>query len=176
MKMFLQPKLEFFQEGRMRIKLYTAITLAIVLFLSACGKSDADLQKAANDKLAAEKISNITVTVKDNVATLSGDTKDATAKSRAEAAVKSIDGIKSVTDTINFVTPPPTTPPPPDPMLQGKIDEALKKAGCTGATASIKDGVVTLTGSVAETKYAPCIQAASQVGAGKLDNQLQKGK
>jgi len=174
--MFLQPKLLVFKEGRMRIKkLYTAITLALVLFMSACGKSDADLQKAANEKLAADKISGITVAVKDNVATLSGDTKDITVKSKAEASVKSIDGIKSITNNINVVTPA-ATPPPPDPMLQGKVDEALKKAGCTGAKATINNGVVTLTGSVAETKYAPCIQAVNEVGAGKVDNQLQKGK
>jgi len=160
----------------MRIKLYTAITLALVLFMSACGKSDADLQKAANDKLAADKISNITVTVKDGVATLSGDTKDATAKSKAEASVKSVDGIKSVTDNINFVTPPPAATPPPDPMLQGRVDEALKKAGCTGATATISNGVVTLTGTVPETKYAGCVKAVSEIGAGRVENQLEKGK
>jgi len=159
----------------MRIKLYTAFTLAIVLFMSACGKSDADLQKAANDKLAADKISGITATVKDNVATLSGDTKDITVKSKAEASVKSVEGIKSVTNNINVITPP-ATPPPVDPMLRGRVDEALKKAGCTGATATINNGVVVLTGTVSEAKYATCFKAVSEIGAARVENQLQKGK
>lgn len=159
----------------MKLKLFTVIALAVALFMSACGKSDADLQKAATDKLAADKVSGITVAVKDGVATLSGDTKDITVKTKAETSVKSVEGIKSVTNNVNVVTPP-ATPPPADPMLQGRVDEALKKAGCTGATATIKEGVITLTGTVPEAKYATCFKAVSEVGGAKVDNQLQKGK
>ena len=159
----------------MKLKLYTTLALAIALFVGACGKSDADLQKAANDKLAADKISGITAAVKDGVATLTGDVKDITLKTRAESSVRSVEGIKSVTNNINVITPP-ATPPPADPMLQGKVDEALKKAGCTGATATIKEGIVTLTGTVPAAKFAECIQVVQESGAGGLDNQLQKGK
>jgi osmotically-inducible protein OsmY len=154
--------------------MYAVLALAIALFVSACGKSDADLQKAASDKLTGDKITGITVAVKDGVAALTGDVADVTVKSRAEAAVKTVEGIKSVTNNVT-VTTPVATPPPADPMLQGKVDEALKKAGCTGATATVSGGVVTLTGTVPEAKYGTCFQAVSQVGAGKVDNQLQKG-
>ena len=48
----------------MKIKFFTVLTLAIALFMSACGKSDADLTKAATDKLAADKIAGVTVAVR----------------------------------------------------------------------------------------------------------------
>ena len=58
----------------MKLKIFTIFTLAVALFLSACGgKSDADLQKAASDKLAADKVAGVTVAVKDGVATLTGE-------------------------------------------------------------------------------------------------------
>jgi len=67
-------------------------------------------------------------------------------------------------------------PAPADPMLQGKVDEMLKKAGCTGAIAKVEAGTVTLTGTVPEAKFAECIKVVNESGAGKLNNQLQKGK
>ena len=55
--------------------------------LSQCGgKSDADLQKAASDKLAADKVAGVTVSVKDGVATLTGEVGDQTVKAKAEQA------------------------------------------------------------------------------------------
>lgn len=159
----------------MKVKIFTILTLAIALFLAACGKSDADLQKAATDKLAEDKaLASVTVSVKDGVATLNGTVINITDKTKAETAVKGV-GAKSVTNNIEVKAPTPA-PPPPDPMLQGKIDEALKKAGCTGAKATIANGVITLTGTVPEAKYAACFQAASEVGGMKIDNQLQKSK
>ena len=111
----------------MKIKILTVFTLALALFLSACGKSDADLQKAANDKLNADKVTGVTVAVKDGVATLSGEVADITVKSKAETSVKSVEGIKSVNNTLT--TKPLPTPPPvsPDKMLEGTINESLKK-------------------------------------------------
>ena len=159
----------------MKVKSFTILMLTIALFMSACGKSDADLTKAATDKLAADKVAGVTVAVKDGVATLAGEVADVTVKSKAEASVKAVDGIKSVTNNINVKAPAPT-PATPDPMLQGKFDEALKKAGCTGAKATIANGVVTLAGTVPEAKYGECFRVVSEVGAAKIDNQLLKGK
>jgi osmotically-inducible protein OsmY len=149
--------------------------LAVALLLSACGKKDADIQKAAQDKLAADNISGATVTVKDGVATLTGEVADITVKNRAESAVK-VDGVKSVTN--NLTLRPLPTPPPvaADPMLKGTVEEALRKAGCTGATVAVANGTVTISGTVPNAKYAECVQVVNQSGAGKINNQLQKGK
>ena len=72
----------------MKIKALTLLTLALALFMSACGKSDADLQKAVQDKLAADKVTGVTVAVKDGVATLTGEVADITVKTNAEASAK----------------------------------------------------------------------------------------
>jgi len=54
----------------MKVKCLTFIVIAAALFLSACGKSDDSLTKAVNDKLAADKVTGVTASVKDGVATL----------------------------------------------------------------------------------------------------------
>ena len=160
----------------MKIKFLTALSLILVLFAAACGKKDADIQKAAQDKLAADNVPGATVSVKDGVATLTGEVADITVKSKAEAAVKGVDGVKSVTNNLTLKPLPTPVPAPPDPMLKGKVEESLKKAGCTGATVDVVNGKVTIKGSVPEAKYVECIQAVNQSGATGIDNQLQKGK
>ena len=160
----------------MKIKFLTVFMLAIALFMSACGKSDADLTKASNDKLAADKITGVAVSVKDGVATLTGEVGDITIKNKAEASVKSVDGIKSVTDNLTLKPLPVATPSAPDPALTGKLTESLKQAGCTGASVAVANGAVTVTGEVPAAKYTTCIQTIQQAGITGIDNQLKKGK
>jgi len=159
----------------MKIKALTVLTLAIALFFSACGKSDADLQKAAADKLAAEKVVGVTVAVKDGVAALSGEVADAAVKSKAEAAVKGVEGIKSVETSKITLKPLPTPPPPsPDQMLEGTINETIKKAGITGVTVSVKEGEVTLSGKVDKDKVAQVNMLAQEAKPKKVINNLNK--
>ena len=159
----------------MKVKYFTVLTLAIALFMSACGKSDADLTKAATDKLAADKVVGVTVVVKDGVATLTGEVADAAVKSKAEATVKGVEGIKSVTNSLTTKPIPVATPSAPDPALTGKITELLKKAGCDTAKVDVKDGKVTVTGEVSAAKYATCVQVVMQSGITGIVNELKKG-
>lgn len=159
----------------MKVKVFTVLMLAVALFMSACGKSDADLTKAATDKLAADKVTGVTVAVKDGVATLTGEVADITVKSKAESSVKSVEGIKSVVNSCTTKPLPVATPSAPDPALTGKITEDLKKAGCDGATVTVTNGKVTVAGSVSAAKYATCIQTINQSGVTGIDNQLKKG-
>lgn len=160
----------------MRIKFLTVLSIAIALFIGACGKSDADLTKAVQDKLAAEKVTGVTVAVKDGVATLTGEVADAAAVKKAEEAAKGVEGIKSVTNSLKTKPLPVATPAAADPALTGKITEDLKKAGCTGASVAVTNGKVTVTGEVAAAKYAECVQVIMQSGITGIDNQLKKGK
>ncbi len=159
----------------MKVKVFTILTLAFVLLLSGCGKSDADLQKAASDKLTADKITGVTVSVKDGVATLAGQADDLTVKSRAEASVKSVEGIKSVTSTGVTLKPLPTPPPvSPDKMLEGTINESLKKKGITGVTVTVANGEVTLSGTVDKAKVPEVMMAANEAKPSKVINNLNK--
>lgn len=160
----------------MKVKILTVFSLAIVMFAAACGKSDADVQKAVAAKLAADNVSGVTVAVKDGVATLTGEVADITVKNKAAASAKTVEGVKSVTDSTTLKALPTPVPAPADPMLKGKVEESLKKAGCTGATVAIANGTVTLSGTVPDAKYAECIKVVNESGAGKLDNKLVKGK
>ncbi|MGD9562990.1 MAG: BON domain-containing protein [Pyrinomonadaceae bacterium] len=160
----------------MKIKALTILTIAIAIVAAACGKSDADLQKAVQDKLTADKVTGVTVAVKDGVATLTGEVADVTVRSKAEASAKSVEGIKSVTNSLTTKPLPVATPAAPDPALTGKITEDLKKAGCTGASVAVSSGKVTVTGEVPAAKYAECVQVIMQSGITGIDNQLKKGK
>ncbi len=159
----------------MKVKFLTIVALAAVLFLSACGKSDADLQKAATDKLAAENIMGVTVAVNDGNATLTGEVADVTVVSRAETSVKMVEGMKAVTNNLKTKPLPTPVPAAVDPMLKGKLDEALRKAGCTGVTIEAMGGTVTATGTVPGAKYVQCIQIINESGLGKLENKIVKG-
>jgi hypothetical protein len=159
----------------MKIKFLTFFCLAAVLFLAACGKSDADLQKAVTDKLKADNVAGVTAAVKDGIATLTGEVADITVKNKAEASAKSVEGIKSVVNSLTLKPLPTPVPPPPDNMLKGKVEEALKKAGCA-VTIESKDGKIIATGTVPDAKYAECVQAIMQSGATGFDNKIVKGK
>lgn len=161
----------------MKVKILTILTLAVALFLSACGgKSDADLQKAATDKLAAEKVTGVTVAVKDGVATLTGEVMDVTYKSKAEATVKGVEGIKSVTNncTLKPVPSPtqPTDPKAADAMAKTTVEEALKKMNITGVTVAVNDGDVTLSGTIPKDKLPEAMKAAQEADVKHVTNKL----
>lgn len=160
----------------MKIQFLTVLMVAFALFMSACGKSDADLLKAANDKLTADKVMGVTVAVKDGVATLTGEVADAAVKTKAEASVKTVEGIKSVVNSTT-VKPAPTPPPPsPDKMIEGTVNEAIKKLALTGAniTVAVANGEITLTGDVAKADLVKVMQAANEAkgNATKVNNKL----
>jgi len=159
-----------------RLPIMVVIALVLSVFAAACGKKDADIQKAVQDKLTADGVSGVTATVHDGVATLTGEVADITVKSKAETSAKGVDGVKSVTNNISLKVLPTPTPPIADPALTGKVTENLKKAGCTGANVSVQNGKVTITGTVPADKYVECIQVVNQSGVGSVDNQLQKAK
>jgi osmotically-inducible protein OsmY len=160
----------------MKAKFLTVLMLAIAVMAAACGKSDADLTKAVNDKLKADGVTGVTATVKDGVATLTGEVADITVKAKAETAAKAVEGIKSVTNSVTTKPLPAATPAAADPALTGKINENLKKAGCTGASAASVNGVVTVVGEVPAAKFRECVQIVQQSGITGIKNELKQGK
>lgn len=156
----------------MKVKILTVLSLAVALFVVSCGgKSDADLQKAASDKLAADRITGVTVAVKDGVATLTGEVADITVKNRAEASAK-VEGVKSVVNQITLKPLPTPAPPSPDKMLEGTVSQALAKKNITGITVTVNNGEITLTGTVERAKLAEVVAAANETKPKKVINQL----
>ena len=159
----------------MKVKIFTVLALAVLLLNACGGKSDADLQKAASDKLAADKVAGVTVAVKDGVATLTGEVADVTVKNKAAGSVKGVEGIKSVDDK---TTLKPLPPPPPaevtqtDPMIKGTVEEGIKKLGLSGITVAVANGEVTLTGTVPKDRLAEVMKAAMEADVKHVNNKL----
>ncbi len=156
----------------MKIKILTITTVIAALLMAGCwGKSDADLAKDASDAIKADSAtSGVTVEVKDGVATIKGEVADEAAKATAESKAK-VEGIKSVINEVT-VAPPPPIASAADPELKTKVEDALKKVGCDGATVELNDGVATLRGSVVKGKMGECVRAANEAKPRRVENQL----
>ena len=153
------------------------LCLALAIAFAACGgKSDVDLQKAAETAVKA-KAPTATVTVKDGVATITGIANDAAAKTAAETAAK-VEGIKSVTNNMTVATPTPVAQMASgdDTKVKTAIEENWKKAGCTGASVTVKEGTATGIGTIPKNTMAKCVAAAQEAKPGKFDNKLAEAK
>lgn len=157
----------------MKVKFLTVLSIAAVLFIAACGgKSDADLQKAVQDKLTADQVTGVTVAVKDGVATLTGEVADAAMKTKADTSAKGVEGIKSVTNSLTLKPLPTPAPVADDKMIEGTINEALKKKAITGITVKVANGEVTLTGTAAKDKLPEIMMTANEAKPKKVNNQI----
>jgi osmotically-inducible protein OsmY len=157
-----------------KFTMFVFVLIASVI-AAACGKSDADIQKAVQAKLTADNVTGVTASVKDGVATLTGEVADITVKNKADASVKSVEGVKSVTNNLTLRPLPQATASTNDAALQGIIEENWKKAGCTGATIEVKDGVATLSGTVPDAKFAECVMIAQEAKPKQVVNSLKRG-
>ncbi len=114
----------------------------ITLGMTSC-KSQAQKDAEAQAKIEAQLTPGITVEVKDGIATIDGQFTDEVARANTEAEVKSIAGVKSVVN--NGTVEPPIVINPDETLISGV--NALMQ-GYTGVSASVNEGVVTLTGEI----------------------------
>jgi osmotically-inducible protein OsmY len=83
------------------------------------------------------------------------------------------------TNTVATATPTAMTTPTPvaaseDNALKNTVQANLTKAGISGVTVEVKDGVVTLKGEVPSAKFADAVKAANDAKPKRVDNQLSK--
>ena len=152
---------------------FAAIALLLMLGTTSCKKKlkDADIQAAIETVLKADgDMSNMMVTVKDGVATLSGECKDEACKTKCEEAVKKIEGVKSVINNCTIAPVVEVVPPVTDQLAQA-ITDALKDY--PGVKSELKDGVLTLTGEVAKSsvqKMMMGLNALKTMGLKKIES------
>lgn len=147
--------------------------LCLAFSLVACGPKDADIQKEIAAKISA--LPGVDVTVKDGVATISGICKDEALKQNAESIVKGIKGVKSVVNNCEIPAPEPVAAPAPveinpDAVLNTSVNEVVKTYN--GVTAAVKDGVVTLTGTIKKDQLPNLIKSVQELKPKKVENKL----
>ena len=85
------------------------------------------------------------------------------------------------TNTTTAATPVATATPTPvsaseDTSIKNKTEAALSKAGISGVTVEVKEGVVTLKGDVPKAKWQDALKAANESGAKRVMNQMNDKK
>lgn len=147
--------------------------MSLALSLVACGPKDADIQKEISAKLSA--LPGVEVTVKDGVATISGICKDDAFKQNAESIIKGVKGVKSVVNNCEIAAPETVVEPAPveinpDAVLNTSVNEVVKTY--SGVSATVKDGVVTLTGDIKKAQLPNLIKSVQELKPKKVENKL----
>ena len=138
-------------------KISTSILLiaafAAAISFNACKKKakDADIKAAIETALKADPMAaNTMVTVDKGIATITGQCKDDMCKASCEKMVAAVKGVKSV---VNNCTVMPAMEPPvivADDPLTKSVADAIKDF--PGVMATVKDGIITLTGEISRDK------------------------
>lgn len=145
--------------------------LAMALLLSACGgPDDAQMTAAAANALKTDaSTTEVTVTVKDGVALLSGKVADERSRARAEKLAR-VRGVRDVESRITIAKDQPGEGVD-DATLKRKLEAALNENNCRGVRVSVKDGTAILSGEIDQLKVGECVMAARLISH-KVENKL----
>lgn len=142
-------------------KLVAAVIVITFTAFAACKgrKSDTEIQAAVAEKIGT--IPGVMADTKDGVVTLSGVVAEDSLRTSAETMTKSTDGVTSVVNSItvsSLPTPAPQSPVDttavaisPDTSLKSGVETIIKDF--PGANATVQDGVITITGTLAAGKW-----------------------
>lgn len=133
---------------------------------------DTDVKTSVETSLRSNPdYATVSVDVKDGVATLNGEVKDDATRTAAENAVKSITGVKSVSNNLTVaLAPPPPVEITADDSLTISVRDAVKDN--PGVTAEIKGGVITLTGEINRADLSKLMQKLNALNPKRIENKL----
>jgi osmotically-inducible protein OsmY len=146
---------------------------AMAVALPACKHKPSDADVQAKVAAAIAQYPGITADVKDGVVTLSGNVTSADDKSNIESAVNALskEGVQNLTDNIQVTPPPPPIPAvvvsPADSALTVGVKDATKDF--PGITATVNNGIITVTGTVEQSKVKILKQALDALHPKKTD-------
>ncbi|WP_281633188.1 BON domain-containing protein [Flavobacterium luteolum] len=146
--------------------------MSLSVFLVSCKPSDADIEKAINEKLNDP---DIQVTVHEGVATITGVCDDEMFKKNIGKSVKATKGVKSVVNTCeiekaNQEQAAATVVINSDADLDKSVSKVVD--AYDGVSATVVGGVVTLSGEIKRDKLQPLIQSIQELKPKKVDNKL----
>ncbi|MBO6184873.1 MAG: BON domain-containing protein [Chryseobacterium sp.] len=153
----------------------SALALAVSFGAISCKKkvSDAELQTQATTIVATSPTA--TIEVKEGVAHLGGTFASQAEKDAAIKSLKEIKGVKDVHDMATVEMMPP--PPPPvetasavDPMVQQKVQDAVKDF--PSVKVEVVNNELTLTGNVSSAQARKIKESVDALKVGKYNNNL----
>ncbi len=150
----------------------TGLLLAVFMLACSKGPDDATITSNVKAKIAADSpaLANaVTVTTIEGVVTLTGAVDSDAIKAKVEAAAKSVEGVKSITNTL-IVKPPITVSA--DPALKTAVTANLAKHKVSGVTVEVANGEVTLKGTIERAKLQDAMKAANEAKPKKVNNQM----
>jgi len=150
--------------------------LLLAGLLTGCNKGPSDevITQNVQAKLKADPAlatEVITVTTANGVVTLAGTVKSNAEKSRAEQLARSVEAVKSVTNSLT-AKPAPLPVIAQDDPLKTQVAANLAKYGITGVTVTVANGEVTLEGNIARAKLQDAMKAANEAHPKKVNNKL----
>ena len=149
------------------------LTFFLITSVTSCKSKvkDADVKTAVDNAIAASpNLSGTYVDVKDGVATLTGEVKDEAARSAAETTAKGVKGVKSVVNNLTVAPAPAPVVITADDPLRTSVDATVKTY--PGVSATVNDGVVTLTGSIKRDDLQKLMVALNTLKPKKIENKL----
>jgi osmotically-inducible protein OsmY len=146
-----------------------ALIAGIAIGTPSC-KSQAARDAEAKVKIEAILPAGVTADVNNGVATLQGSFPDDAAKAATEESVKAIDGVKSISDDATVTPPPAPVQITPDQQLT--TDVMSEVSNYPGVSASVTNGVVTLTGTIKRSDLPQLLQAINGLHPQKVENNL----
>lgn len=147
--------------------------MGLVISLAACAPKDADIEKAITEKLGNDP--DITVTVHEGVATITGTCDDEAYKKNIEKSVRAVKGVKSVVNTCEI---PVANQEPAAATVVVNSDADLDKSvsklvkDYEGVSATVVGGIVTISGEIKRDKLQSLMQSLQELHPKKVDNKL----
>ncbi|MEO6731029.1 MAG: BON domain-containing protein [Ferruginibacter sp.] len=163
-------------------KLLMVLAITTAIGFTGCSPKDADIKAAVETKLKSKPdMMNVVADVKDGVATISGECKDATCKADCENMAKEVKGVKSVINNLSVAAPPPAPVAPPaslntslDASTQQKVRDGLKDI--PGVTVEFSNDKAVLTGEVTKANRMKIMQILSSAKVKSDVSQLKDKK
>jgi hyperosmotically inducible protein len=156
---------------RLMQKMLPIVILIPLVVMMYTRNQYANLKTAVNKAIATNTVlSTVSISVDKGVVTLSGEVKDDATKAAADAAARTVYGVKSVTNnlTINpslsFVLASSNNQPDND------FTKVLKNH--PSVTATIHNGVITLTGEIGKAAYQHLMISLNALNPKKVENKL----
>jgi hyperosmotically inducible periplasmic protein len=142
---------------------------ALAISFTACKSKpkDADIKTAVEKILAADEMSKgTTVAVDKGVVTITGECKDDMCKQHCGQMVTDAK-IKGVKEVVNNCTVAPKVEVTADDPLTTAVNDAIKSF--SGVTASVKDGIITLGGSIKKADLQKLMMALNALKPKKVE-------